>query len=463
VPSPWHARRVRVELFYDEGLGNGSYLLEIAAGKAILIDPDRRTSRYLRRADDLGVEIVAVLDTHLHADFVDGSLELARAVGAELLLPAEAGVGFAHRAVHAGERIALADVELEVRATPGHSPEHVSYVARNGARDDEVALFSGGALIAGGAARTDLVGPELTERLTKQEYRSAREAFEDLPDATRLYPTHGGGSFCSSGGGGPHVSTLGAERRSNPVLRFDGDADAFAAWWPTTFPATPTYFARMREVNRAGPTPRDAIAAPPPLDPAAFDRVRREPDVVVVDARQADAYGAAHVDGAIAIPFRDSFPTWLGWIVPGDARLLVVADETDLASIVDACLLVAYESFAGWLCGGMEAWVDDDMPTRSTPTIGPNDAVPWLEMGAQPLDVRETDEFELGHVAGAVHLPLGALEDRLAEVPSGRPLLVYCSSGQRSMSAASILERHGVGPVVNLRGGYGAWRQAHLD
>ncbi len=150
---------MRVELFYDEGLGNGSYLLEIAAGKAILIDPDRRTSRYLRRADDLGVEIVAVLDTHLHADFVDGSLELARAVGAEILLPAEAGAGFAHRAVDAGERIALADVELEVRATPGHSPEHVSYVARNGARDDEVALFSGGALIAGGAARTDTSGP----------------------------------------------------------------------------------------------------------------------------------------------------------------------------------------------------------------------------------------------------------------------------------------------------------------
>jgi hydroxyacylglutathione hydrolase len=454
---------VRVELFYDEGLGNGSYLLEIAAGKAILIDPDRRTSRYLRRADDLGVEIVAVLDTHLHADFVDGSLELARAVGAEVLLPDEAGAGFAHRAVRAGERIALADVELEVRATPGHSPEHVSYVARNGARDDEVVLFSGGALIAGGAARTDLVAPELTERLTKQEYRSAREAFEDLPDATRLYPTHGGGSFCSSGGGGPHVSTLGAERRSNPVLRFDGDADAFAVWWPSTFPATPTYFARMREVNRAGPTPRDTIAAPPPLDPPAFDRVRREPDVVVVDARQADAYSAGHVDGAIAIPFRDSFSTWLGWIVPGDARLLFVADETDLASIVDACLLVGYESFAGWLCGGMEAWVDDDMPTRSTPTIGPNDAVPWLEMGAQPLDVRETDEFELGRVAGAVHLPLGALDDRLAEVPSGRPLLVYCSSGQRSMSAASILERHGIGPVVNLRGGYGAWRQSHLD
>ena len=462
-PRPWHARRVIVEAFQDDGLGNASYLLEVASGKAILIDPDRRISRYLRRAGDLGVEIVGVVDTHLHADFVSGSLDVARLTGAELLVPGDAGVGFEHRAVTPGERIALADVELEVRATPGHSPEHVSYVAREGGRNDDVALFSGGALIAGGAARTDLVSPELTGRLTRQAFRSAREAFEDLPDETRLYPTHGGGSFCSAGSGGPHVSTLAAERRSNPILRFEGDADAFVAWWPTTFPSTPTYFSRMRDVNRAGPKPRDAVAAPPPLDPVAFDRVRHEPGVVVVDARQVEAYGAGHLEGSIAIPFRDSFPTWLGWLVPGEARLLFVADETDLASIVDASLLVGYESFAGWLCGGMDAWVDDDLPTRSTPMIGPNDAVPWLEMGARPLDVRETDEFDLGHVAGATNVPLGSLVDRLDDVPSGRPLLVYCASGQRSASAASLLELNGVGPVVNLRGGYGAWRQAQRD
>ena len=247
------------------------------------------------------------------------------------------------------------------------------------------------------------------------------------------------------------------------MLRFPGDADAFAAWWPTTFPSIPTYFGRMRDVNRAGPRPRDTVAAPSPLDPAAFDRARREPAVVVVDARQPDAYGGGHIEGAVAIPFRESFPTWLGWLVPGDARLLFVADETDLAAIVDASLLVGYETFDGWLCGGMEAWIDDDMPTRSTPSIGPNDAVPWLEMGAHPLDVRDGDEYELGHVAGATHLPLGDLEARLDDMPAGRPLLVYCASGQRSTSAASLLERRGIGPVVNLRGGYGAWRHAHVD
>ncbi|HSL10408.1 MAG TPA: rhodanese-like domain-containing protein [Actinomycetota bacterium] len=452
-----------VEPFLDEGLGNGSYLLGVATGKAVLIDPDRRIARYLRRAEDLGVEIVGVLDTHLHADFVSGSLDVARATGAEVVVPSGAGVGFDHRRAIPGERLAIADVELEVRATPGHSPEHVSYVARVDGRDADVALFSGGALIAGGAARTDLVSPDATDRLTREQFRSVREAFEDLPDATMLYPTHGGGSFCSAGGGGPHVSTLGTERRSNPILRFPGDADAFAAWWPTTFPSIPTYFERMRDVNRAGPRPRETVAPPPPLDPLAFDRVRREPGVIVVDARHVDAYGGAHIEGSIAIPFRESYPTWLGWLVPGDARLLFVADETDLAAIVESSLLVGYESFAGWLCGGLEAWIDENMPIRSTPSIGPNDAVPWLEMGAHPVDVREEDEFELGHVAGATHVPLGSLERRSEDLPPGRPLLVYCASGQRSTSATSILERRGIGPVVHLRGGYGAWRHLHRD
>jgi hydroxyacylglutathione hydrolase len=454
---------MRVELFHDAGLGNGSYLVEVATGKAMLVDPDRRVARYLRGAEDLGWEIVAIAETHLHADFVSGALEVVRATGAELLFPADAGVGFAHRALRPGERVALADVELEVRATPGHSPEHVSFVARDDGRDGGTALFSGGALIAGGAARTDLVSAAMTDQLTRAQFRTARTAFEDLPDGTVVYPTHGAGSFCSAGAGGSHVTTLAAERSSNTVLRFEGDEDAFVAWWPGTFPAIPTYFARMRGVNGAGPRPIAEIAPPAGLEPGEFDQARGGEDALVVDCRQADAYGTGHVPGSLSIPFRASFPTWLGWLVPADARLLLVADEQDVPSIVDACLLVGHESFGGWLRGGVEAWADEDLPVRSLPTIGAEDAVPWLEMGAAPLDVREPDEFALGHVAGAVNVPLGSLGDRLEEVPDPRPLLAYCGSGYRSATAASILERRGVGPVVNLRGGYGAWRQAHLD
>jgi hydroxyacylglutathione hydrolase len=458
----WQAGGVRIELVHDPGLGNGAYLVEVDRGRALLVDPDRRVGRYLAAAEACGWEIVAVAETHLHADFVSGALEISRATGADVIAPAEAEAAFPHRPVRGGQRLDLGAVELEVRATPGHAPEHVAYVARAGS-DEPAAVFSGGALIAGGAARSDLVAPERTDELSRAAFRSAREAFADLPDDTPVYPTHGGGSFCSTGGGGSHTTTLGTERRTNPVLTFAGGADAFAAWWPTTFPATPTYFARMRAVNRAGPRPVGEIPPPAPVDPHEAAALVEREDVLTLDCRPADAYARSHVQGSLAIPLRDAFPTWLGWLAPAEARLLLVADEQDLDAIVDACLVVGYESFAGWLRGGIEAWIDEGLPVRSLPTIGPEDAVPWLEMGARPLDVREREEFELGRIAGAVNVPLGALAERAGELPDGRPLLAYCASGLRSTTAASVLERIGVGPVVQLRGGYGAWRLAHVD
>lgn len=451
---------MEAELFHDAGLGNGSYLLRTEPGRALLVDPDRRVDRYLRRADALGLEITAVLDTHLHADFVTGSLEIAARTGAMSYVPDEAAVAFAHRGVKPGERLELGELEIEVLGTPGHAPEHVSYVART--EGETPVLFSGGALIAGGAARSDLVSPDLTERLTREEFRTLHEAFGSLPDESLLYPTHGGGSFCSAGGGKKHVSTLGEERSTNPLMSML-DEEEFVQWWPATFPAIPAYFTRMRAVNRAGPRLLADVAGPLSLAPRAFAEAAERDGALVVDCRSPEAYLAAHIEGSLAIPFRDAFPTWLGWLAPENARLLLVADGFRIGDVVDACLLVGYERFDGVLEGGMEAWIDEGLEVRSLPAIGPQDAVPWLAMGAQPLDVREPDEFELEHIAHATPAPLGTLEQAVGELPTGRPLLSYCASGMRSVSAASILERLGVGPVVNLRGGYGAWRTAHRD
>ncbi len=207
-----------VLLFRDAGLGNGSYLIEVSAGRAVLVDPDRRVRRYLGAATDRGFEIAGVLDTHLHADFVSGAQDIRAETGAELYEPAEAGVPFPHTPVKPGERIDLGEVEVEVLSTPGHSSEHVAYVFR---REGEAApvLFSGGALIVGGAARSDLAGPELTDHLTHHEFETLQRAFLDLPDETLLKPTHGGGSFCAAGSGTNHVSTLGEERATNPCSR----------------------------------------------------------------------------------------------------------------------------------------------------------------------------------------------------------------------------------------------------
>jgi hydroxyacylglutathione hydrolase len=288
-----------------------------------------------------------------------------------------------------------------------------------------------------------------------------QRAFSDLPDEAFLKPTHGGGSFCAAGSGTKHVSTLGEERATNPLLSMS--EEEFLRSWPASFPRTPAYFARMREVNWAAPRLRSDIEMPAPLEPKAFADAASVPGSVVVDVRAPGSYAEAHREGALAIPFRDSFPTWLGWLVPADARILLVLGEASLDDVVDACTLVGSERFGGYLEGGMEAWREEGLPVRSLPAIGAEDAVPWLQMGAQPLDVREPDELERGAIAGAVSVPLGDLPKAAGDLPTGRPLLVYCSTGMRSTTAASLLERAGVGPVVNLTGGYGAWREAGRD
>ena len=351
-------------------------------------------------------------------------------------------------------------MEIEVLSTPGHSPEHVSYVFR---REGEPApvLFSGGALIVGGAARSDLAGPELTDHLTHHQFETLQRAFSELPDETLLKPTHGGGSFCSAGSGSKLTSTLGEERSTNRLLSMS--EQEFLTSWPASFPRTPAYFARMRGINWAGSRLRKDIEMPRPLTPQAFAAAASEPGSVVVDVRDPASYAEAHGEGALAIPFRDAFPTWLGWLVPADARLLLVLGDAALEDVVDACLLVGVERIDGYLDGGMEAWRAAELPVRSLPAIGPEDTVAWLEKGAQALDVREPDELGFGGVAGAVSVPLGDLPGHTATLPPGRPLLVYCASGMRSTTAASLLERAGVGPVVNLRGGYGAWQEAGRD
>jgi glyoxylase-like metal-dependent hydrolase (beta-lactamase superfamily II)/rhodanese-related sulfurtransferase len=444
--------------FVHEGLGNSSYLLGVGDGEAVVVDPDRTIGRYLAEAEARGWRIAAALETHLHADFVTGAVELGGR-GAVIHAPAGADIAYRARALSHGDRVGLGDVEVEAVASPGHTPEHLSYVVRSDAAPPM--LFSGGALIVGGAARTDLVAPELTEELTRAQFRTLRGAFADLPDETALYPTHGGGSFCSTGSGTKRTSTLGAERRSNPLLAI-ADEEEFASWFPSTFPAAPDYFFRMRAVNAAGPRPVAEIPMPEPLAPEGF-REAQAAGALVVDVRRPGDFARGHVPGSLAIAFRDAFATWLGWLVGPEETLLLVADGVAVDRVVAEALLVGHERLAGYLDGGVEAWRGAGLPLDSLDLAGPEEAAGLLDSGARPIDVREPDEFELGAIRGAELFPLGSLDERRGELPAGRPLLVYCASGLRSTTAASILRRRGVGPVVNLLGGYGAWSDAWRD
>jgi glyoxylase-like metal-dependent hydrolase (beta-lactamase superfamily II)/rhodanese-related sulfurtransferase len=444
--------------FVHEGLGNSSYLVGLSDGEALLFDPDRSVDRYLRAAEDRGWRIASIFETHLHADFVSGARELAVAADGRVFCSAAAECRFPHQPVRAGERIRLGGAEIEVVASPGHTPEHLSYVLR--AERRAPALYSGGALIVGGAARTDLIAPELTEPLTRAQFHTLREAFSSLPDETLLYPTHGGGSFCSvAGGDGKRISTLGEQRASNPLLSFD-DEEEFVRWFPTTFPGAPAYFFRMRPFNQQGPRLRSDIAGPPPLPPDEFDARRSE--ALVVDVRSMEKYAEAHISGALSNPMRESYAVWLGWLVPADARLLFVLGDAPLERVIEESLLVGYERFAGWLEGGMEAWTSAGKPIERTSLVGADEARKALLDGAVALDVREASEVNAGRIEGAIHVPLGELPARLDELPRGRPIVAYCGHGQRASSAISLLERAGFGPLLNLDGGFDAWREARL-
>lgn len=441
--------------FVHEGLGNSSYLVELGDGEAALVDPDRTVDRYLRAAEARGWQIVSVFETHLHADFVSGAREVAHATGASIFLPEGADSRLPSHPVAGGGRVQFAGLEAEAIASAGHTPEHLSYIFR--AERKPPALFSGGALIVGGAARTDLISPEMTEPLTRAQYRTVTEAFRALPDETLLFPTHGGGSFCSAGAGGDRVSTLGKERAQNPLLSVE-DEDEFVGWFPLTFPAVPAYFFRMRAINQAGPRLRGDVADPPRLSPAEFEAVRR--DALVVDVRPKEAYMAAHVPGALSNAFRDPYALWLGWLVQPETTLLFVTGDVPLQHVIDESLLVGYERFAGWLDGGMEAWTAAGLPFRSAQLVDAATARKALLEGAASLDVREPSEFESGHIEGAIPVPLGKLQGQLDSLPKDRPLLAYCAHGDRAATAVSILERAGFGPLLNLNGGINSWMDA---
>jgi rhodanese-related sulfurtransferase len=216
----------------------------------------------------------------------------------------------------------------------------------------------------------------------------------------------------------------------------------------------------MRPINQQGPRLRHEIASPPALPPDAFDEARR--NALVVDVRSVEAYAAGHIPGSLSNAFRDSYATWLGWLAPPETSLLFVTDGLPLERVVEESLLVGYERFAGWLEGGMEAWTAAGKAVDRSALVDAQEARKALLDGAAVIDVREPDEFASGHIEGALHAPLGTLEASLDKMPNDRPIVAYCGQSERAASAISILERAGFKPLLNLNGGFDAWREAGL-
>jgi hydroxyacylglutathione hydrolase len=413
----------------DEGLGNSSYLVELGDHRALAVDAslDLRALRAEAERRDLRVRFAA--DTHLHADFLSGAVQLAAVDGARVLASAAGRREFAHQGLREGDEVDLGGLTLRALATPGHTGEHLSFELLDG--PTVVGVFSGGSLIVGGAARTDLAGADRTEELTRLQYHSLQRLTR-LPDATNVWPTHGAGSFCSAPRGGERSSTIGQEKSSNPLLTAP-DEDTFVERLLSGLGSFPPYFLRLAEANRRGPAliHVPAVAA---LDASKVSALA-ESGTVLIDVRPVRDFAAGHIPGALSIPLRPQFVSWLGWLLePGTPFVVVRNADQDLAEVTWQALKIGFNQPAGELAGGMAAW---DGPTIATPLVRAN------EIGGTPvLDVRQLSEFDTGHIPGATHIELGDLPSRTADVPPG-PMVVMCGHGQRAMTAASILERTG--------------------
>jgi glyoxylase-like metal-dependent hydrolase (beta-lactamase superfamily II)/rhodanese-related sulfurtransferase len=435
---------VDLEVLVTSGLGDNSYMLA-SGGEALVVDPQRDVDRYLDAARAKGAKITAVLETHVHNDYVSGAVELRDATGAEIIGPAAAGYRFPHRGVSEGDEIALGKVRLTAIETPGHTPEHVSYLIYQEGADAPAAVFTGGSLMVGGAGRTDLLGEELTDRLTRDQYRTLRR-LSSLPDTVEVLPTHGAGSFCGAAPGRKErTSTVGEERRLNAALAAP-DEDAFVRQQLSGLLAYPSYYRHMAPINLAGPRVlRGSFEKPAGLSPDEFER-RIEAGAWAVDGRWRVQFARAHVPGSINVELADSFGSYVGWVVPFGQPVVLVLPEPkkdSLAEAVAQLVRIGYERVEGYLASGVEAWRAAGRPVRSYPVAGLEELCRAYRSGRPPqvLDVRQRTEWDAGHIEGSRHLFVGDLPERVGDLPAGADTWVICATGHRASLGASLLDR----------------------
>ncbi|MGZ5353955.1 MAG: MBL fold metallo-hydrolase [Actinomycetota bacterium] len=444
---------MEIAQFVTAGLGDSSYLLT-SGGEAVVVDPQRDAAGILEAAEARGVRIRYVLETHVHNDYVSGAAELAAKTGAEIAGPARAGYGFAFRPLDDGDVLPVGDLELVALATPGHTLEHTAYLVRSPDHAAPRALLSGGSLIVGSAGRTDLLGVERTDELTRLQFGSMCRLAE-LPDDVLLLPTHGAGSFCATTPPGQRrTSSLGAERGENPALATEDEA-SFVRQQLSGLSRYPAYYAHIAPINRAGPAVVGDVPLPPPRSP---DEVAELLDggATLVDARDGTSFAQAHVPGSLNVPLEESFASYVGWLVPFGAPVaLLVPDRPALVEAATQLFRIGYERIVGHLDGGVDAWRASGRALASYPTIGVADLVAELERGeaGQVLDVRQPSEWEDGHLEGTRHVFVAEVPDRLDEIDRTSPTTIVCASGYRSAMAASLLDGTGVPVRLVARSG----------
>jgi hydroxyacylglutathione hydrolase len=462
-----------VTRFFEPAIAQASYLIGCAAtGDAIVIDPNRDIGPYLAAAEREGVRITHVTETHIHADFASGARELAHATGAALWLSDEGDADWKYafaskgRLLHHGDRITVGNILVDVVHTPGHTPEHLTFLITDSAGADKpIAAATGDFLFVGDVGRPDLLERAAglagtMEAGARTLWRSLR-AFDAHEDWLQIWPGHGAGSACGKGISAIPYSTLGYERRFNWAYAVANEQD-FVARVLEGQPDPPTYFAKMKALNKQGPPLRPTVQ-PPHIDADRMVSLAAQ-GAVVVDTRPATAFAAGHVPGTLNLPMNGSFVTWAGWLLPYDRDLYLIARDTSepqVAELVRLLALIGLDRVAG-ICGP-EAIEAVGAAAATVQQMDATTLATQLAAGrVHVVDVRNEGEWRDGHIAGALHVPLGHVSRRLTAVPSDRPVVVQCRSGARSAIAASVLLSLGRAEVVNLVGGIEAWRDAGL-
>ena len=466
-----------VQRFFDVRLAQASYLLGCSrSGTAVVIDPNRDAGQYVRAAEAEGLRITHVTETHIHADFVSGTRELAARTGATMYLSDEGDADWKYAFAAAdgavllrdGDAFTVGNVLLQAVHTPGHTPEHLSFlVTDTAAADQPIAMVSGDFVFVGDVGRPDLL--EKAAKVTGTMEQAARTLFASLqriasfPDWLQLWPGHGAGSACGKGLSAVPHSTMGYERRFNWALGVTNEAD-FVARVLAGQPEPPRYFAEMKRINKAGPRVLGGFVTPERLSIARL-QAALEDGATVVDTRATAAFAAGHVPGTINIPLGRNFSTYAGWLLPYDRDVVLIVDGSRAGAMDDgvrALAMIGFDRVTGYLDGDVTAqWATAGGEVQVVPQVDPAELARRLHAGeVDVVDVRGASEWEAGHLPGVPNIPMGYVADRLDELPRDRPLVLHCQGGGRSSIAASVLQARGFTNVVNLAGGFGAWERA---
>jgi hydroxyacylglutathione hydrolase len=456
---------VKIERFEVPGLAQYSYVIS-DNGVAAVIDPIRDIDRYTDYAATQGLPIRYVLETHIHADFASGSVALAEATGAELALSGHDGgehyrYGMQHRDLRDGDVIQIGALQLKALHTPGHTPEHLSFVLFDTGRSasEPAALFSGDFLFVGSLGRPDLLGDEAKEGLAHELYRSLHERIANLPDSVQVYPGHGAGSLCGAGMIERAESTLGYERATNPLFALS--EETFVREILGSVPPMPDYYPRMKTLNAQGAPGVAVLPGACALTSHDVAALAQEDDVVLLDLRRPETFGGAHIAKALNIGASQNLSLWAGWLLDPSKRIVLVTETGDGEDSRRALVRVGLDNIAGYLSQGMPAWIKDGFDFARTAQFSAHE-VERLAPEALIVDVRSTNEWVSGHISNARHIMLGDLRSGLAALPTDRPLITVCGSGYRSSIAASLLAQHGFSQISSMAGGVEAWNRQHL-